>query len=427
MKVQQVAGKRVALWVLACSSICASAWQTPAPKPISGRPGVAASQGGVHVSDLAGRAAGHANKLHVQKVKAPEPDDLPQGLPGAAGINLDDRTSKPKVPGVWESGDPSGNWNLYKVAVDSTGLHFCDFATLGFNKTWIAVMCNVFANASNSNSFAGKIYVFDKFDLYNHGTGAHTVFDTGGDSNVTPAITYDNNVATEYLVEEYNGNQSGMGTMRLWAINGSAGSPALSTVAFPATSLTWAENGTNNFGPQLGNATGVDTGDARIGNVIYRNGSLWTTHPVFLPCCAPTNPPNRSAIQWWQIDTSGSVLQRGLIDTPDGSYFRSYPSIAVNQHNDAVIGNARYSPNEYVGGFYSFLARTGPPSVLPGEALLKTGEPPNLRTGGSSGLNRWGDYSNTSVDPADDTSFWTIQEYAASPSSTWGTWRVQVV
>ena len=326
--------------------------------------------------------------------------------------------------GVSQTGDPTGNWNLYKVAVDSTGLHFCDFPTLGFNKTWVVVMCNVFANASNSNSFAGSIYVFDKFDLYNHGTGAHTVFDTGGDSNVTPAITYDNSVATEYLVEEYNGNQSGMGLLRLWGINGSAGSPTLSpSIAFPATTLTWAENGTNNFGPQLGNATGVDTGDARIGNVIYRNGTLWTTHPVFLP----STSPNRSAVQWWQIDTSGNVLQRGLIDNPDGSYFRSYPSIAVNQYNDAVIGYARYSPNEYVGGFYSFRAGTDPPSVLQGEAALKTGEAPYLRTGGSSGLNRWGDYSNTSVDPTDDTSFWTIQEYAASPSSTWGTWWGQVV
>src|SRR5260370_11757011 len=91
------------------------------------------------------------------------------------------------------------------------------------------------------------------------------------------------------------------------------------------------------------------------------------------------------------------------------------------------MGYARYSPNEYVGGFYSFRADTDPSSVLQAEAALKTGEPPYLRTGGSSGLNRWGDYSNTSVDPADDTSFWTIQEYAASPSSTWGTWWGPVV
>jgi hypothetical protein len=332
--------------------------------------------------------------------------------------------------GVSQTGDPTGNWNLYKVAVDGTNQHFCDFPTLGFNNTWIVVMCNVFANASNSNFFAGDIYVFDKFNLYSHGNGAHTVLDTGGDSNVTPAITYDNNLATEYLVEEYAGNMNGAGMMRLWAINGPVGSPALSTIAFPATS-PWDEQGTANFAPQLGSTTGIDTGDARIGNVIYRNGTLWTAHPIYLPCCAsttPPHPPNRSAIQWWQFDTTGNTLQHGLIDNPDGSYFRSFPSIAVNQYNDALIGYARFSPNEFAGGFYSFRADSDPPNVLQSEAPLKAGEATYVDEGTGGGTsNRWGDYSNTAVDPIDDTSFWTIQEYAASPSSTWGTWWGQIV
>src|SRR5204862_7976584 len=37
---------------------------------------------------------------------------------------------------------------------------------------------------------------------------------------------------------------------------------------------------------------------------------------------------------------------------------------------------------------------------------------------------RWGDYSATMVDPINDLSFWTLQEYAATPGteSQWGTW-----
>jgi hypothetical protein len=35
---------------------------------------------------------------------------------------------------------------------------------------------------------------------------------------------------------------------------------------------------------------------------------------------------------------------------------------------------------------------------------------------------RWGDYSATVVDPTDDLTIWTIQEYAKSPSNTWSTW-----
>jgi hypothetical protein len=50
------------------------------------------------------------------------------------------------------------------------------------------------------------------------------------------------------------------------------------------------------------------------------------------------------------------------------------------------------------------------------------------------GRYRWGDYSHTMVDPIDDASFWTIQEYArprAAPTvggsdSKWGTWWAKV-
>ena len=42
--------------------------------------------------------------------------------------------------------------------------------------------------------------------------------------------------------------------------------------------------------------------------------------------------------------------------------------------------------------------------------------------------NRWGDYSATQVDPTDDLTLWTIQEYARIPvghgdaSGRWGVW-----
>jgi hypothetical protein len=42
--------------------------------------------------------------------------------------------------------------------------------------------------------------------------------------------------------------------------------------------------------------------------------------------------------------------------------------------------------------------------------------------------NRWGDYSNTTVDPSDDYTLWTIQEYAgmqASADSNGGRWATR--
>ncbi len=57
--------------------------------------------------------------------------------------------------------------------------------------------------------------------------------------------------------------------------------------------------------------------------------------------------------------------------------------------------------------------------------VTKAGEAPYVLFRGGS--NRWGDFSATVVDPTDDLSFWTIQEFAAQSvgsgpdDSRWGT------
>lgn len=59
--------------------------------------------------------------------------------------------------------------------------------------------------------------------------------------------------------------------------------------------------------------------------------------------------------------------------------------------------------------------------------LLKAGEDVYEKDFGS-GRVRWGDYSATVVDPLDDLTFWTIQEYAetdvggTASDDRWGTW-----
>src|SRR5205814_2053493 len=36
--------------------------------------------------------------------------------------------------------------------------------------------------------------------------------------------------------------------------------------------------------------------------------------------------------------------------------------------------------------------------------------------------SRWGDFSGTTIDPSDNTTFWTMQEYATSTSPRWSNW-----
>jgi hypothetical protein len=166
--------------------------------------------------------------------------------------------------------------------------------------------------------------------------------------------------------------------------------------------------------PQLGNDNTIDTSDTRVLNVVYRNGSVWATHHV-------VGPSGKVEVAWYRIDPgTGAVESQGRIGDPIRWYY--YPSIAVNKDNVAAIGFSGSSTAEYVGGYYTII----PPSSGTAEpvALLKAGEAPyNKIFDGED--NRWGDFSATVVDPTDDTSFWTLQEYAKLPVSgisQWGTW-----
>jgi hypothetical protein len=60
------------------------------------------------------------------------------------------------------------------------------------------------------------------------------------------------------------------------------------------------------------------------------------------------------------------------------------------------------------------------PNTMESEVMLKAGEASYFKDFGT-GENRWGDFTATVVDPVDDTSMWTIQEYAGQ-SNMWGTW-----
>jgi hypothetical protein len=327
--------------------------------------------------------------------------------------------------GVSATSDPTGNWYLFAVDVDPQGDRWADFDALGFNKNWIVVTANIFATLgpdTNNPSY----FVFDKADLYTNGVGAFTVIREPSSSSfsVAPAQTFDNSLATLYLIEDWD-NTSSM--LRISTITGPVGAEVLTSgTAFPTGSSAWEFSPpVGNFLPQLGSTHKIDGGDSRILSCSYRNGSLWCSQTVFLP----VNAAARSAAQWWQIDpATGDVEQFGRIDDPTGTRFFAYPSIAANANSDVLVGYSRFSASQFASGNYSFRHTNDPPNTLRADTVLKAGEGPYYST--ASGANRWGDFSATVVDPVNNLSFWTIQEYAGAPvgnptsstSGRWGTW-----
>lgn len=324
---------------------------------------------------------------------------------------------------VSQNEDPTGKWFLYRIPSDPAGRIWADFPSLGFNRTWIVLQANMY---DSTPSFAGsQIYVFDKAALYAGGQLEYTLIASSTiGATQAPAMTYDEFALPIYLLQSWTRN-SATGFLRLYSITGAIGSEVLTPVAFPsAPAWGFDSPGTLDFAPQLGSAHNIQTGGSRIISVLYRDGAIWAAHTVFLPATGPTH----SAAQWWQISTDGSVIQHGLVDDPSGRVFLAFPSIAVNKRGDALLGYSRFSATQWASANYSYRAASDPAGTMRADAFLKGGEAAYVREGGSG--NRWGDYSATAVDPANDIDLWTIQEYAAArqnETDRWGTWWGRIV
>ncbi len=343
-----------------------------------------------------------------------------------------------------QTNDPTGNWTTYSFPTDQTAATasttptlWGDYPLTGFNKTWVVVTIDMY-KLSNNSFVKSTIFAIDINGLAAAAAAAnlHTVvFDDAIASALCPAVTFDPSLPTLYMLETYNGPS---GLLRISTMTGGVGSETYASGQFVSSTVgTWAQNGgTGDFAPQNG-ANKIDAGDDRIINAVYRNGSLWASHTVFLPASSPT----RSAVQWWQISPACtspcSPQQIGRIDDSSGVNFYAYPSIAVNRQNDLLLGFSHFSSTIFAEAAYALAPFASGANTIQSPFTFKAGDAFYRVVFSPDTRNRWGDYSATVVDPVNDLDFWTLQEYASStnlcssPSAActggWGTWWAKLV
>ncbi|MBK9290214.1 MAG: PKD domain-containing protein [Bacteroidetes bacterium] len=323
--------------------------------------------------------------------------------------------------GVSATSNPKGAWYLYSFLADPQNIVWFDYPSMGFNSRWIVVSGNMFGN-----DFYSTVYVFDKQAMYaGLPQPGFSRFATNDGFTLVPAITFDQDEQDIYLISSANGNIQGMGYITLFKVYGATESPLFQMLGNIGTPNPWAGYVGNNgdFLPQLGSNYLINAVDHRMQNVVLRNGKLWAVHHVFLPA----NNPQRTAVQWWNLSRQGEVLQRGRIDDPTGLMHYAFPTIAVNQFEDMMIGHNIFSLSQYPSAGYSFKAHFDPPNTTRSPYQYKDGLAPYYKTFGS-GRNRWGDYSATMLDPRNGVDFWVLQEYAELPvgGDRWSTWWAYV-
>lgn len=348
---------------------------------------------------------------------------------------------------------------------------FFDYPTLGIDEDALYVGANIFVSGAlypctqfASFGFAGSsAFVIRKADLLNAATPADiTTYNPGvgntatafrGLLNLTPPSTGDlSGPYTPQGVDNFDtGTNEGyfigvniccndIFELVIRRVSNPGGVPTMSgnlDVALPVPYDYPLDM------PHLG-STGerIDAiNDGRLFAAHIRNGVLHTaSSAAVLPTGLGTGGAGsvdlRTGISWVLINnlaTTPAVTQSGIVFDPTATAsnptYYAFPTIMSSGQGHMALGVSASSAATFAGAATVGRLATDAPGTMQGlPVVYQAGLAAyNLV---ASGRNRWGDYSYTSLDPCDDMTMWTIQEYAHSPTLTFsigtGSWGTRV-
>lgn len=358
---------------------------------------------------------------------------------------------------ISEGDDPTGIWDYYSFAADGTGTTFPDWLVSGYNSRWITLNADMFTVAAGT--FVGsKMWAIDKATALAGGPITITTFPTaypspvsgvGGATGVArwmPSRALDASDPDMYLLHIGQFSNGAGGTppntalIQMLRITGTGPAPTVvpsgtSSFAPAATSSLFQVAPTTTFSntqrtmAQLADARTISPFSTRMASVVVRNGRVWAVHTGGLPGPINNAAPTSTGVLWYQLDPAAMpapIVQSGAI-TAGANTASIIPSIAVNCGDDAVIGFSNGDATRFARAAYAVHLGTGALGSMGPIRELKAGESSYFKIF-SGTTNLWGNYSSATVDPVDDRTLWTLQEYAglrvgpADNDSRWGTW-----
>jgi len=325
---------------------------------------------------------------------------------------------------------PATVWTYFFFVSDAGGPDdlFADYPTLGVDANALYIGANMFSFADSL--VKTNMYVVRKSSILGAGPLVVTRFDgafSGTSGPYTPqgVDNFDPAATTGYFVGVDNDL---FGRLVVRIVGNPGGTPSISAdqvIGVPPTASPISVEHLGNAGGPAGRLDGIDD---RLFSAQLRNGRLWTAHNVGVDAAGnATAAATRNATRWYEISVAGvpSLVQSGTLFDPAEANPRNYwiPALAVNGQGVMAIGGSVAGGADRVDAWFSGRVPGDPAGQLdpPTQytATPFTYNPPG-DTGASRGHRRWGDYSMTTIDPDDDQTFWTIQEYVTA-TNTWGT------
>jgi len=319
-------------------------------------------------------------------------------------------------------------WTFFKVQPDP-GTNFCDYPSLGVDVNALYFGCNMFSSAG---AFVGTNgYVVRKSSILGAGPITSTAFAglaTGvgaGPESPRGVDNYDSTATEGYFIGPDNATFSTVMFRRV--TNPGSATPTISANISVTVPTTTTPNRVEHAGNTGGANGGLDSLDDRFFAAMIRKGRLWTAHNfrVGTTGVASTTGTSRNAVRWYEfqnLTTTPTLVQSGTVfdNAATRAAARQYwiPSVVVTGQGHSVLGMSMAgSPvgatPVYVGRLSGDTLGTmaGPPTTTAVTIGTTTANYNPPSDPGGTGGRRWGDYSSTMVDPLDDMTVWTIQEY----------------
>jgi len=317
----------------------------------------------------------------------------------------------------------SSNFKIYYFNVSQTGgssQDFFDYPTLGIDKNYLYIGGNMF---KTQRTFSGcSMWVVNKASIIN---GSLTV--TGFRQSVTNTNMYtpqgvhnDDAAATQgYFI---GASQTAFSELVIKRVNYGT-TPTLSA-DLPLTTITTY---TPKTVPTL-SGTSIDGNDRRLcaamvmKNKITGKSSLWIAQGTRISKSGiGSSTGDRDGAYWAEIGnltSTPTILQSAMLydgaNTTSSALYFTYPTIAASGQGDNLMGFTSAGPAKYCQASSASRFRT--------DAVATFNLPQDFTTSTSSynpGASRWGDFTQTVIDPADNMTMWTFTEYTATTNS-WG-------
>src|ERR1039458_1177496 len=306
--------------------------------------------------------------------------------------------------------------------------NFGDYDTLGVDANALYIGVNVFSGNSFVNTTG---FVVNKANLLS-GTLTVTTFAnliTGGRNSHGPFAPQGVNNDDPTAIQGYflGVDDRSTGTLALRRVSNPGGTPSISANILITVPATPASSRFLSV-PALGSSLNLDALDGRLFATRMHQGSLWTAHNLPVDSSGNANSSGgRVGSRWYQLANltgTPTLVQSGTLFDSAGSNPRNFwiPSCAMSGQGHMALGCSVAGSSEHAEIATAGRLASDPLGTMQSPSTAVTSSS-TYNIGSQNNVYRWGDFSVTTVDPADDMTFWTVQEYCNANDS----WGVQVI